>query len=91
MKGYGALSPLAPPSPISPQSFHGYDLAKAALVAIFGVVTTVLLKKLVNYFMCNQQVAAEPAGPATLQPPRLPPADPVEIDLELSVVLAADN
>jgi hypothetical protein len=51
----------------------------------------VLLKKLVNYFMRNQQVAAEPAGPATVQPPRLPPADPVEIDLELSVVLPADN
>jgi len=62
---------------------------KAALVAIFGVVITVFLKKLANYFLRIQH--AEPAGQATVQPPRLPPADPEEIDLELSVVLPAGN
>jgi phage shock protein PspC (stress-responsive transcriptional regulator) len=90
------LSPVtlrgpSPPATISPQSSHGYDLAKAALVAIFGVVITVFLKKLANYFMRNQHAAAEPAGPATVQPPCLPPAVPEEIDLELSVVLPAGN
>jgi hypothetical protein len=88
MEGYGAPSR---PVPISPQSSHEYDLAKAALLAIFGVVITVFFKKLANYFMRNQQVAAETAGPSTVQLPRLPPEDPEEIGLKLSVVLPACN
>jgi len=88
MEGYVAPSP---PAPICPQCSHGYDLVKAALVAIFGVVITVFLKKLANYFLRIQHAAAEPAGQATVQPPRLPPADPEEIDLELSVFLPAGN
>ncbi len=61
MEGYGAPSS---PAPISPQSSHGYELAKGELVAIFGLVITVfLIKKLANYFMRNQQAdAAELAG-----------------------------
>jgi hypothetical protein len=87
MEGYGAPSS---PAPISPQSSHGYhELAKVALLAIFGVVITVFFKKLANYYMLNQQVTAETTGPATVQPPRQPPADPEEINLELSVVLPA--
>jgi hypothetical protein len=85
MEAYGAPSP----APISPQSSHGYDLAKGDLVKIFGLVITLfLIKKLANYFMRNQQAAAaELAGQATVQPPRLPPAEyPGETSLELAVV-----
>jgi hypothetical protein len=99
MEGYGAPSH---PAPISLQNSHGYDLGKAALLAILGVVITAFFKKLTNYFMRNwgrtnikarrnQQVPAETAGPSTVQLPRLPPEDPEEIGLELSIVLPACN
>jgi hypothetical protein len=76
------------PATISPQSSHGYDLAKATLVAIFGVVITVFLKKLAKYFITrlNQPVGAEHAALDTVQPPFLPPADLEEIIIELSPV-----
>jgi hypothetical protein len=63
------------------EGYGAQDLAKAALLAIFGVVITFFFKKLMaNYFMRSQQVPAETAGSATVQRPRL------AIDLELSAV-----
>jgi hypothetical protein len=77
MEGYDAPSR---PAPISPQSSYGYhDLAKVALLAIFGVVITVIYKKLMaDYFKTDPPIT-------TGQPPR--PANPQEIELETVVVV----
>jgi hypothetical protein len=46
MEAYGGAPP---PAPISPQSSHGYDLAKGDSVKIFVLVITVfLIKKLMQ-------------------------------------------
>jgi hypothetical protein len=90
VQSYSAPSPPAPIIKLT--ELPGVrPRAKAALLTILGVVITVFLTKLANYVMRNQQVAAEPAGPATVQLPRPPPADLVEIDLELSAVFPAGN
>jgi hypothetical protein len=90
MEGFGSTAP-SPPAPKIPRSSLGYELVKAAFVALFGVVITVILGKLAEYLIArlnNQPAADEPGAPATVPPPLLPPApaDPEEIDLELSPV-----
>jgi hypothetical protein len=74
MEGYGVPSPHAP---VSSQSSHGYhEIAKVALLVIFKMVIILFFKKLANYFMRNQQVDAQTAGSAIVQPTRLPQRTP---------------
>jgi hypothetical protein len=76
MEGFGSTAP-SPPAPKIPRSSLGYELVKAAFVALFGVVITVILGKLAEYLIArlnNQPAADEPGAPATVPPPLLPPA-----------------
>jgi hypothetical protein len=74
--------------------FHVFFLAIYLLISLQNNRYSVRRQKLANYFMRNQHAAAaaQLAGQATVQPPRLPRAEyPEETGLELSVVLPAGN